>query len=776
MAEKTDNTKITRDASIRKRSSTTLKTSKPEVKEGSAAEAAWWTSTSQKTDTPRGNAVMPAIQTKQYQTEDIENQSQKYPWLSLEEEAQIDANPQLSSITRERMYQEMYGKKQERAWLDDRANIRAQYISKQATTGSEEEDKAMINLSWTMDWVREEIIKAWWKWVNKVGDMELLNMISEANPYTAQIINQASRWDFEPEYATLFLLNPDVYKDTMADIAAQNPSANTSLNAWKKRKAWRLESAAEWAFSVVQWATKTIMNKAIDAATKYNPAMRVPAWIEYLITWEKPSMMKMGDIAKWAINEATWQWVENVNSDRKLRKWWYTAGKLTWEAWLATAASALSAVALSELWWTVWTALAGSKYAPAIEKFGWALEKIWQTWWGKVGKWLLWRIANGIEWWVTLQWVDDLVEWELSSAKDYMTSIEIATVLWLIWDTIWLWFKKFANPWKKIVEVTEGKWWLWGRQINQIENEVKMFNTTNKAENPFKIRASEVKTEAIPKLDANIKSVSKERDALINWWANDWWKATKDFVNELNNTLKNTDLGNIEVTVTKSGKLKVVWWSTAWSEAEAQLKEFVDMINAQSDWWTKSLVDTIKAAKQIAKEAQISWKSTKMTKAITDYSKALEDEVKKLYPDVWKQVSAKNSELSDLLGMKSKIIDLWDDYSQIAWKMNSDTDFYKFMDDLFEKWYTTEHFWNKTLWTYYTMWLRAPQLLSEQAKLFYPSVPWLEEAWLKWFMEQWRQAYWWLWAIAWDEVFTPIWAWSKMASDVWQLGAINNRR
>ena len=742
---------------------------KSSVKEWSAAEAAWWTNITKTSEKPRGEVIMPSINTQPYQTEAPENQSKKYPWLSLQEEAQIDSDPTLSNITRERMYKEMYGKKQERAWLDDRSNVRKQYISKQATTWSEDEDKALIGMSQALDGVREEIIRAWWKWVNKIDDMELINIIWETNPYTAQIINSVSKWDMPAEYATYFLLNWDEYKAAMDSYAQQNPAWQWS-STWKKRKAWRFESFMEWAFSTVKWATKTLFNLWID----YNPILMATRATDKLVTWEDHIWE-----AKDVVNQAMTQWDVDMNEDRKLRQWWYKWGKVFWEAWLMTLASGLWWAALSDLWWTMWTSLweaaASSKYAPQIAKWIEIVDKISQTWWGKVGKWVLWRILNWIEWWLTIQWISDLVDWELSSKSDYMSSIELATILWVVWDAIWLWFKKFANPWKKITEITKWEWGLNWKQINQIENEVRTFNSTNMAENPFKIRATEVKTQAIPQLEKDIKLLSNERDALMKWWATDWAKSTKNYVKELNATLKNADLGNISVQVTKSGKLKVVWWTTAWSEAEKQLKEFVDMINAQSDWGTKSLVDAIKSAKQISKEAQIAWKSTKMTKAITDFSKELEWQVKELYPEVWEQVSAKNSELSDLLWMKNKIIDLWDDYSAIAWKMNSDTDFYKFMDDLYTKWYTAEHFWNKTLWTYYTMWLRAPELLSEQAKLFYPSVPWLEEAWLKYLQKQAKQAYWWLWAIAWEEVTTPVWAWAKMWADIWQLNAANNR-
>lgn len=751
---------------------------KSSIKEWSAAEAAWWTNSTKTSEKPRWEVIMPSINTQPYQTESPENQSKKYPWLSLEEEAQLDSDPRLTNITRERMYKEMYWKKQERAWLDDRSNVRMQYISKQATTWSEEEDKALIGMSQALDWVREEIIRAWWKWVNKIDDMELINIIWETNPYTAQIINSVSKWDMPAEYATYFLLNSDEYKDVMDSWAKENPAWQWQSNN-KKRKAWKFESFVEWAFSTVKWTARTAANLAIDSLTKYNPMLWAEQWLEYLATWKTPSTIQVWQAAKDAINAATSQWDEDVNADRKLRKWWYTWGKILWEAWLMTAATWLWWAALWDLWWTIWTKLwtaaSTSKYAPQIAKWIEVIDKISQTWWWKAGKRVLWRILNWIEWWVTIQWISDLVEWELSSKADYMSSIELATILWVVWDAIWLWFKKFANPWKKITEITKGEWWLNGKQINQIENEVRVFNSTNKAENPFKIRAAEVKSQAIPQLDWKIKTVSAERDALVKNMINDWQKSAKEYVSNLNKSLKEADLGNIEVSISKSGKLKVTWGTTAWSEAEKQLKEFVDMINAQSDWWTKSLVDAIKSAKQISKEAQIAWKSTKMTKAITDFSKELEWQVKELYPEVWEQVSTKNSELSDLLWTKNKIIDLWDDYSSIAGKMNSDTDFYKFMDDLYTKWYTTEHFWNKTLWTYYTMWLRAPELLSEQAKLFYPSVPWLEEAWLKYLQKQAKQAYWWLWAIAWEEVTTPVWAWAKMWADVWQLSAANNR-
>ena len=753
------------------------------VKEWSAADAAWWNEPKKSNVKSRGNVILPNISEKVTVKEEV-NQSTKYPWLTLEEEAQIDSNPQLSNIAKERVYKEMYDKKQERAWLDNRANIRKQYISKQATTWSDDDDTALINMSQTLDWVREEIIKAGGKGVNKKTDMELVNIIWESNPYTSQIINAVSKWDITPEYATYFLLNGDEYKNAVEAYAQQNPAWNkgTSLqeatpeSTGQKRKAWRFESFMEWAFWAVKWAAKTAFKQGTNMMTDLMLAW--PRAIGFLTTW-KDITQPLKDTAWNIIDEATWQWDETVNADRKLRKWYEKAGNIFGEAWLMVATGWLWKAALSgkwyQLWNQVWTKLAASKYAPQIAKWIETLDKIWNTTGWKVGKWILNRAINWIEEWLTIQWVSDIVEWDLSSAKDYMSSIELATVLTALWDFVWLWFKKFANPWKKISEIVKGDWWLNSNQISQLENEVKTFNSTNKAENPFRTRAAEVKSQAIPKLEEKIKVIWDERDALTKNMVNDWNKNTKRYLKDLNDTLKNSDLGNITVNATKSWKLKVTWGTTAWSEAESQLKEFIDMINAQSDGWTKSLIDTIKAAKQIAKEAQIAWKSNKMTKAISEYSKMLEGEVEKLYPDIWAQVNKKNSELSELLGTKKKILDLWDDYSALAWKMNSDTEFYNFMDDLYKNWYTAEHFWNKTLWTYYTMWLRAPELLSEQAKLFYPSVPWLEEAWLKYLQKQAKQAYWGLWAIAGQETTTPIWAWSKMASDVYQLNKANNR-
>ena len=754
-----------------KRESVLLKNIK--VKEGSAAEAAWWTNSTKTADKPRTNSIIPSyIKTKKEEV--VENQSTKYPWLTIEEETQIDSNPALSTITRERAYKEMLWKKKEREWLDDRSNIRKQYISKQATTWSDDEDKALINMWQALDWVREEIINSWGKWVNKVTDMELINMIWETNPYTAKIINSVSKWDMTPEQATYFLLNWDDYKEAVAEYAKQNPAWDKTPT--KKEKAWLFESFREWAFSTVKWAAKTAFKQGTNMMTDLMLAW--PRAIGFLATW-KDITQPLKDISWNIIDAAAANYDEQAIWDKKFNKRAYGWGKLLWEAWLMTAAWWLGKAALSDasyaLWTNVWTKLAASKYAPQVEKWLIALDKIEKTWGGKVGKWILNRAINWIEEWLTIQWVSDIVEWDLSSAKDYMSSIELATVLTALWDFIWLWFKKFANPWKKITEIVEWEWWLKWNQIKQIEDEVKVFNSTNRAESPFRIRAAEVKNQALPKLDENIKAISEERDALTKQMVNDWGKTTKWYLKELNDTLKNSDLGNIQINATKSWKLKVTWWTTAGSEAEKQLKEFVDMINAQSDWGTKSLVDTIKAAKQIAKEAKIAWKSTKMTKAITDYSQELENKVKELYPDIWEQVSKKNSDLSELLWTKSKIMDLWDDYSSLAGKMNSDTDFYNFMEELYKNWYTTEHMWNKTLWTYYTLWLRAPELLSEQAKLFYPSVPWLEEAWLKYLQKQAKQAYWGLWALAWQDVTTPIWAWSKMAADMWQLYKANNR-
>ena len=756
-----------------KRESVLLKNIK--VKEGSAAEAAWWTNSTKSADKPRTNSILPSyITTKKEEV--VENQSTKYPWLTIEEETQIDSNPALSNITRERAYKEMLWKKKERERLDDRSNIRKQYISKQATTWSEEDDKTLINMWQALDWVREEIIKSWGKWVNKVTDMELVNMIWETNPYTAQIINSVSKWDITPEQATYFLLNWDDYKEAVTEYAKQNPAWEKTTTSTKKDKAWFFESFVEWAFSTVKWAAKTAFKQGTNMMTDLMLAW--PRAIGFLATW-KDITQPLKDIAWNVIDEATNQRDETAIWNKKFNKRWYGGGKLLWEAWLMTAAWWLWKAALSDasysLWTNVWTKLAASKYAPQVEKWLIALDKIEKTWGWKIGKWILNRAINWIEEWLTIQWVSDAVEWDLSSAKDYMSSIELATVLWALWDFIWLWFKKFANPWKKITEIVEGEGGLKWNQIRQIENEVKTFNSTNKAENPFKTRATEVKNEALPKLEEKIKVTSEERDALTKPMINDWGKTTKYYLKELNDTLKNADLGNIQINATKSWKLKVTWGTTAGSEAESQLKEFVDMINAQSDWGTKSLIDTIKAAKQIAKEAKIAWKSTKMTKAITDYSQQLEEKVKELYPDIWEQVSNKNSELSDLLWTKKKILDLWDDYSSLAWKMKSDTDFYNFMEELYKNWYTTEHMWNKTLWTYYTLGLRAPELLSEQAKLFYPSVPWLQEAWLKYLQRQAKQTYWGLWALAWQDVTTPIWAWSKMAAEMWQFNAANNR-
>ena len=749
------------------------------VKEWSAAEAAWWTNSTKTATKPRTNSILPSIITEQIKAKEEKkvNQSTKYPWLTIEEETIIDSDPSLSNITRERAYKDMLWEKQEKQWLEDRSNIRKQYISKKATTWSEDDDRTLVNMWQALDWVREEIIRAWGKGVNKVSDMELVNMIWETNPYTAQIINSVSKWDITPEYATYFLLNWDDYKEAVAEYAKENPVWEQK-KSWKKEKVGFLWSVVEWAFSTVKWTAKSLAKMWIDGVTKYNPMLLPARWINYLMTWED-RYSKAWDTAKDVIEQATTQWDETATWNKKYNKWGYWLWELIWEAWQMTAAGWLTKAALAwvpyEMWTQVWTKLAASKYAPQISKGIEVLDKIWNTKWGKIGKWILDRAANWVQEWLTIQWVSDLVKWDLSSAKDYMSSIELATVLWGLGDFIWLWFKKFANPWKKISEIVEGEGGLKSNQINQIENEVKLFNSTNKAENPFRTRAAEVKTQAIPKIDEKIKVASNERDALTKNMVNDWNKSTYDYLNELNTTLKNSDLGNINIVKWKNGKWKVSWGTTAGSEAEKQLKEFVDMINAQSDWGTKSLIDTIKAAKQIAKEAKIAWKSTKMTKAITDYSQELENKVKELYPDIWEQVSKKNSELSDLLWTKSKIMDLWDDYSSLAGKMNSDTDFYNFMEELYKNWYTTEHMWNKTLWTYYTLGLRAPELLSEQAKLFYPSVPWLQEAWLKYLQRQAKQTYWGLWALAWQDVTTPIWAWSKMAADVWQLNAANNR-
>ena len=754
---------------------------KSNIKEWSAAEAAWWTGSTKASNKTRGNSILPSfitdkIKAQGSQKKETVNQSTKYPWLTIEEETQIDSNPALSNIARERAYKDMLWKKEERTWLDDRSNIRKQYISKQATTGNEDDDRTLINMWQALDWVREEIIKAWGRGVNKVSDMELVNMIWETNPYTAKIINSVSKWNITPEQATYFLLNWDWYKEAVDEFAKENPA--WQKKSWKKEKVWFLWSMVEWAFSTVKWTAKSLAKMWIDGVTKYNPMILPARWISYLVSWED-QYGKIWDKAKDIIEQATTQWDETATWNKKYNKLGYWVWKLIWEAWQMAAAGWLSKPALAaaryDLGTQVGTKLAASKYAPQVAKGIEILDKIWKTWWGKAGKWVLDRALNWVQEWLTIQWVSDLVEWDLSSAKDYMSSIELATVLWWLWDFIWLWFKKFANPWKKISEIVEGEGWLRGNQINQIEKEVKLFNSTNKAESPFRTRANEVKTQAIPKIDEKIKVASNERDALTKNMVNDWNKSTYDYLNELNTTLKNSDLGNINIVKWKNGKWKVSWGTTAGSEAEKQLKEFVDMINAQSDWGTKSLIDTIKAAKQIAKEAKIAWKSTKITKAITDYSQELEGKVKELYPDIWKKVSDKNTELSELLWTKSKIMDLWDDYSSLAGKMNSDTDFYNFMEDLYKNWYTTEHMGNKTLWTYYTLWLRAPELLSEQAKLFYPSVPWLEEAWLRYLQKQVKQTYWWLWALAGEDVTTPIWAWSKMAADVWQLRAANNR-
>lgn len=742
------------------------------VKEWSAADAAWWNEPKKSNVKPRGNVILPNLSEKVTVKEEV-NQSTKYPWLTLEEEAQIDSNPQLSNIAKERVYKEMYDKKQERAWLDDRANIRKQYISKQATTWNEDEDNALINMWRALDWVREEIIKAGGKGVNKKTDMELVNILWESNPYTAQIINAVSKWDITPEYATYFLLNGDEYKNAVEAYAQQNPAwenntQKSSGNAEPKRKAWFIESFVEWAFWAVKWAAKTAFKQGTNMMADYMLAW--PRAIGFLATW-KDITQPLKDAAWNIIDEATWQWDETVNWNRRFDRAGKILGDIVWEAWLMVASGWLWEAALAgkwyQLWSQIWTKLAASKYAPQIAKGIETLDTMWNTTVWKVGKWILWRVANWIEDWLTIQWVSDMVEWDLSSAKDYMSSIEWATLLWAVWDFVWLWFKKFANPWKKISEIVKGDGWLNSKQIIQLENEVKAFNSTNRAENPFRTRATEVKNQALPKLENDIKILSDERDALVKPMINDWKKATYDYLDEVNKTLRDADLGNINIVKWKNGKWKVSWGTTAGSEAESQLKEFIDMINAQSDWGTKSLVDTIKAAKQIAKEAKIAWKTNKMTKAITDFSTKLEEDAKALYPNIWADIWEKNSALSELLGTKKKIIDLWDDYSALAWKMNSDTDFYNFMEELYKNKYTTEHMWNKTLWTYYTLWLRAPELLSEQAKLFYPSVPWLEEAWLKYLQKQAKQAYWGLWAIAWQETTTPLWAWSKMASDVY---------
>lgn len=671
----------------------------------------------------------------------IINPSTKYPWLTLEEEQELDSDNTLSNIMKERKYAEMLWYKKQQEWLDTRADVRRQYISKEATTWDPKRDYAIISSSQALDIVREYLISQWWRWLD-VSDTELLNDINQTNKYGDQIINSVMWWWLTPELWAYFLLHWDEYWEAMEEVAYNNAVTTKrddpledALTNKRAKIAYRMLWKNFWA--AVNDSLVNMTQSLWDAATYVTKqAMNVFWWLWYSIyntimdskleqTWVEETLDKINEVFK--------SIPETMRSDADTSSLWYKAWMTTAELIaLISGSTALRSAAAS---WGLW---------PYAKKL---VERIWSKW-----SFVSWLAKWAVEWWIQwleMQAVSDAANNDLSSPKEYAETAWKGMALWTLfrwisWAAERIFLDTESATMRRVINSTKGKWWLTKEQVNKIEKTVETFSKDPSVNNPLKQLWDEMKTEAEKKIWWKIKELAEntksyyetiQKNTKTKITSSDVGtvnKKTGEYTKDsLNRQLKDKWVWNVTISY-KDGKFSVSWTSKAWANADKVLKEFVDALNWSENLWNAAgLLDAIKTAKKVT-----NWEWWPASKAITEWSKSLQRKVESSFPKSKTEYFNVNDELSTLYDYQNKINWYTENFAKTSNDMrNNTTDFFKTADDLYSKNILSRHYGNEAIWTYYTMKLRAPKQLNEilrnADKTPYPSWPGIKEEVIK---------------------------------------------
>lgn len=693
-----------------------------------ASFASWVTTkpTKKKVQAPK----MPDMQMMSYKTQEIEDTSTKYPWLSKQEEAEIDANPMLSEIMKESVYKDMLWKKQQDAWLQDRANIRKQYISWQATTWDKDMDNAIIAQSQAADIIRGAIIDMWGKWVWKVDDMSLLTAVSKMNPYTSNIISWMANWSIDNDLAELYLLDWEEYKAAMnlySDFI--NTELNTERSEW-----WQEATQSENLFKNSGFFVKSLMNIVwwVVWAVEWTVWWLAELWMEW-VQWvdKKLWINAIDEEQRDKAQEDVYNWFTSIIPEEMISdkdSWWYKG----WEL-------------LETIFWA-WKVIKGIKWLKWLSK----IEKLKNAniatrvvWWGIYWAWE----------WAIYQWFDDLRRWELSSAEDYADMMSLSAGLWGFgWFVDW-WWQKFVNSqvWKKVVSLVKWDWALKKDAIDAIEKDVKDRANNLSAENPlFKRRDAMVK-ELKEGIDKKITPLKNEKTVLENKLSELWWFSTEKSISSLNDAIKEKWLWKIEIQFDKNTWLYKVEWTSKKVWAKEQLNKFVDALNWSENLENAAWITDIEAiTKEISKLKE---SNPTVSKVLTEWSSNLSKWLDWEAKEVVSKIQSLNKEMSPYLEARDRILSESENILQSVWKMEkAETPLYRDLEMMYNQKVLSKHYWKELFGTYYTQALRSPKrfkALLDMEGLPYPSIPWLYETGIASTMKWVIQKKWWLNAIGW---------------------------
>lgn len=499
--------------------------------------------------------------------------------------------------------------------------------------------------------------------------------------------------------------------------------AKEEMEAKQNEKIWF------WA-SVKNSAEKTISNKFPVAKlisdtlgiTDTNEVDEFQRWVAMSIPWTVTWIVSLINDWKWEeldkhldwMIEATW-----VDVDSWAYKWW----ELAWSIWQFFVAPQATFAKI----WAILKAGKTPKIAKAIERYNsskWIKKLLWKT----AEFWTKWAVET--------QWFNIATEWEFATKEETAIWAWVWWALWAVWSFV-KWIKNvFTNAWDDIIS-----------QSAKIPLEsLEKYDAMSKASLVDSVKnlspIESVKTKVLTALDTVVEPLRK-------WTGKELWEIrdklqpiefnTKGLVKRVVDEMRDFGIRITNVNWVMKGKwvMKAKGKSIAWSD-KVLVTKVVELLNEVSKtnkyrnnaWWAEFIIKEIQNLTKTKGKSSFSNKLWKLIHKewglLDDFNKWLPEETAKAlaeskgiygkYKTMLDSVSSKPNKaralLKKWLKWDEEAINFFDELAELTWEPNllADAHIARFVQVI-----NKDRAWVlKSLWDW-----------------FYPSLPWIYEAWIR---------------------------------------------
>lgn len=401
----------------------------------------------------------------------VENESKKFPWLSVDDEEYIQQRVSAWDVE-EDVYKEAIEMRQEESFLKDREDMRKKIISWKMSLWDKEKDNIVVRQSQLADMIRIDALKNWVIWFSKKNDEDILKKAIWQRPELIEPVNAFINWQLNIKE-----INEIVFSDNY------NWLDKKESPLWNNAIKWAI-----WRWWISLWKAEGVVNPIWRIMEIVDNNIQ---WVNMWVTWKKSEEKRKERIANLTPEER--QKFEQKFNKSKFLQWlywdvdtyiWEATKTLrdqiiwTWDKWpnvakiimnipqsivkTATSIARAATNPADTLMW-LWQIIFTKEWRQAILDRYWSLDTFAETlnndpiwvasdvlsvveWWAKLSV-KLWM------WWVKIWWTTIKEVWDVANK---------ASSLWMYWikDTILWGLKKATKDVPVVGKVTDLAVWL----------------------------------------------------------------------------------------------------------------------------------------------------------------------------------------------------------------------------------------------------------------------------------------------------------------------------